>query len=138
MRTTTISAALLLGLTIPAHAQRVDAELTCAPTETEMEYRCTIELTSGGAPVEGAVFSVKPEMPAMPMAHNLRPVEATTTAEPGVYEVLLPVEMHGRWALRVEITEPSRDLIVLHEEFFPEEAQDGVLHGTEHGHGYRH
>ena len=51
-------------------------------------------------------------MPSMPMAHNVRPVQATAGPEAGTYRARLTLEMHGDWALRIDVTGPVRDRIV--------------------------
>lgn len=116
----------------PAFAQRYQAGAECAATETALAYNCTIRLTEGDAPVEGAVFEVRADMPEMPMAHNLPPVAAEPGEKPGIYRVPLQLEMDGRWTLRLEITSPRRDLVIVHQDFPPAEtAEDagGHTHG---------
>lgn len=114
-------AALALWLTAPAFAaERLDAVVDCATTETQLVYDCTIDLTQGGTPVEGAVFTVTPDMPTMPMAHNVEPVPARAGEAPGRYKVPLTLDMHGRWVLKLEISKPARDLLVIDHDFEPE------------------
>lgn len=129
MKTPIWSALLLVGLALPAQAQRMDAAVSCEPTDTRYEYACVLELTAAGEPVEGAEFSVKPDMPSMPMAHNIRSQPARPTDKPGAYAVVLPLEMYGEWALRVEVSAPERDLVVVTRHFGP----DGI---EENGHGH--
>ncbi|SDD26545.1 FixH family protein [Ruegeria marina] len=103
----------------PALADRMLAEVDCTATETVFAYDCAIHLSQAGAPVEGAEFTVKADMPEMPMAHNLAPVAAVPGGEPGSYTVPLTIEMFGRWMLRLEVNAPRRDVIVLDQEFIP-------------------
>lgn len=122
----------LLCAAVPALAQRFEAEADCAATDTPLAYDCVIHLTEGDAPVEGADFEVKADMPEMPMAHNVRPVPAEAAEEPGSYRVPLQLEMDGRWTLRLEITAPRRDVVILHQDFPPKEAAEdagGHTHG---------
>jgi hypothetical protein len=105
--------ATLSCLATPALADRILAEATCIPTDSEMRFSCEIALSQGGQPVEGATFTVKPDMPSMPMAHNMRPVPAETTDSPGIYSVHLHLEMLGEWTLTLDLTEPRRDRAVV-------------------------
>jgi hypothetical protein len=52
------------------------------------------------------------DMPSMPMAHNVRPVQAAAGQEAGTYRARLTLEMHGDWALRIDVTRPVRDRII--------------------------
>jgi YtkA-like len=107
---------LCMCATGQASAQgRAKAEVSCRPAGAELEYDCVIRLTDahGKAPVAGATITVGADMPSMPMAHNIRPVEAAPTADPGVYEVRLKLEMHGDWALRIEVRAPVRDRVIV-------------------------
>ncbi len=123
---------VLLCAAAPALAQRFDAEAVCAATDIALAYDCVIRLSAGGAPVEGAVLEVKADMPEMPMAHNVRPVPAEAAEEPGSYRVPLQLEMDGRWTLRLEITAPRRDVVILHQDFPPKEAAEDAG-GHKHG-----
>jgi hypothetical protein len=125
-----LAAALLLTLTVPALAERLAAEADCAATDDPLVYECVIEVAEGGAPLGGAAFTVKPDMPSMPMAHNIAPVAAEAGDAPGAYRVPLRLDMHGRWTLRLDFTAPRRDVIVIDHEFAP--AEDAAGHA---GHG---
>ena len=48
----------------------------------------------------------------MPMAHNAPPVTAIATGKPGNYHARLKLEMHGEWALTIDISGPLRDRLV--------------------------
>lgn len=134
MRRIVTVAAALAALTMPAEAQRLDAAADCEPTDNHLEYHCQITLfeAQSSAPVEDAEFVVKPEMPSMPMAHNVPPAAARALDEPGLYEAMFELEMMGEWALRLEISEPRRDIVVITRQFGATEA------GTDHGHGSDH
>lgn len=127
-----LTALLLTSGAVPALAQRLEAEAECSATDTPLEYECAIRLTTDGAPVDEAEFEVKADMPDMPMAHNLPPVPAEPGDVPGSYRVLLPLEMHGRWTLRLEISAPRRDLVIVDHEFLPD---DQPATSAGHGHG---
>ena len=92
-------------------AERAKAEVECAPTGKKLVYACSIALTGrkSGAPLEGAKLVVGADMPSMPLAHNVRPVTATPGDKPGMYTATIELEMHGEWALRLDVSGPTRD-----------------------------
>lgn len=109
---------LILGvLALPALAQAPRAELACAPAGTDYVYDCTIRLTRGGKPLEGAQVTVGADMPAMPMAHNVKAQKARPGTRPGEYSVRLDLEMLGEWAVKLRLRGPVRDQLILHYEF---------------------
>lgn len=99
--------------------KRVRATVICEPAEENLVYRCAIRLAdrNTGAPVTGAVVAITADMPAMPAAHHMRPIEAAPGDAPGTYQATLTLEMAGRWALRIKVTGPVVDQIVHIEEF---------------------
>ena len=107
-------AAFLLSLVL---AQTPHADLRCVPTGEDFVYDCTVTLTRGGRPLEGARITVGADMPSMPMAHNMRPAKATPGTKPGEYKARLDLEMLGEWAIKLRLDGPVRDLLVLHYEF---------------------
>lgn len=111
-----MKAALFVLLLVPAiaFAQRIDAGLECRFTGTDFVYDCAIRLGRGGAPLDGAQFTVAADMPSMPMAHNIRPVEASPSKTAGEYRVTLDLDMTGEWAVKLRLKAPVRDLVVLH------------------------
>lgn len=98
----------------PAADVRAKAEVACAPTARALEYDCTITLSDrrSGEPLAGLDVVLGAEMPSMPMAHNVRPAAATPTGAPGAYRARLALEMHGEWALRIDLTGAVRDRVV--------------------------
>jgi hypothetical protein len=106
--------ALLPGLAL---AQAPKADLRCKPTGTDFVYDCTIRVTRGGKPVEGARITVGADMPSMPMAHNIKPVKAQPAQAPGEYRAKLDLEMLGVWAVKLRLAGPVRDQLILHYEF---------------------
>ena len=116
----------LLAFAAPACAQRVQAELECRPAKGLLTYDCTIRLTRGGQPLEKAEVSVGADMPSMPMAHNLKPVKAKPGKKPGDYEARLDLEMAGEWAVKLRLSGPVRDQLVLHYEFDDKGARPAV------------
>ena len=109
--------AALLVSAAPAYAQRVQADLECKPAKGLLAYDCTIRLTRGGKPLEKVEVSVGADMPSMPMAHNIKPVQATAGAKPGEYRARLELEMNGEWAVKVRLSGPVRDQIIVKRTF---------------------
>jgi hypothetical protein len=110
----TLLAAALAALASPAAAQRLAADVDCKPTQHDLVYDCRIALMEAASrkPVAGADVSVGADMPSMPMAHNVKPVKAKPAKEPGLYTARLELEMHGEWALKLNVRSPVRDVIV--------------------------
>ena len=59
-------------------------------------------------------------MPSMPMMHNVRPVAATPGAQAGTYQARVTLEMHGDWALQLNLSGPLRDRVVTAMRFDPD------------------
>lgn len=112
MRATLFLVLGLWGATVSA--QRLDASLQCRFTGTDFIYDCAIHVSRGGAPVEGARFTVSADMPSMPMAHSIRPVTAVQAGVPGEYHATLALDMPGEWAIKLRLSAPLRDQLVLH------------------------
>jgi hypothetical protein len=100
-----------------ASAQSPKADLACRFTGADFVYDCAIRLTRGGMPLEGAQVTVGADMPSMPMAHNVKPVKARPSGAPGEYRARLDLEMLGVWAVKLRLSGPVRDQLVLHYEF---------------------
>ncbi len=109
--------ALVVGITLPAAAERPTGTLECKATGTDFAYACVIRLTQGGKPLQGVKVTLGADMPSMPMVHNVKPVTATATGEPGVYLATLDLEMHGLWAVKVRLAGAVRDQLILRYEF---------------------
>jgi YtkA-like len=107
--------AVLLAAGEGAAQTRAAAEVSCRPAAAKLQYDCTIKLIDrrSKAPLAGAAVSVGADMPSMPMAHNVRPAKAMPTAEPGAYQVRIALEMHGDWALRIDVAGPLRDRLIV-------------------------
>ena len=108
------SSAMLLASVSALAGERVAADVSCTPAAERLTYDCAIMLKGkkSGDPVEGAELVVKAEMPSMPLAHNVRPVQATPGAMPGHYTATLELEMQGEWALTLDVSGPTRDRVV--------------------------
>jgi hypothetical protein len=98
-----------------AHAQvRAKAEVACAPAGETLHYDCVIKLADArtGEPISGVTLSVGADMPSMPGMHNAPPVKATEQAEEGAYLARLVLEMHGDWAVRLDLSGTVRDRVI--------------------------
>lgn len=104
---TAIAAFALAFLASPVLAgERAAAEVTCEPTAEALVYSCTIAVTGrkSAEPVVAEALSVKADMPSMAMAHNIPPARAMPVeGKPGRYMAVLELEMHGEWALAIEV-----------------------------------
>lgn len=127
-----ISALLALPLTVGA-GDRAKAEIDCKATGDKLVYDCMIMLMDhkSGAPIPGASIVVKADMPSMPMAHNMAPIDAMAMGEPGSYRARIKLEMHGEWALTMDVSGPLRDRLV-------ERLQFGEMGAMKHGEGMTH
>ena len=107
---------LLLALSWPALAQEPRAGLRCKPTATDYVYDCTIRLTRGGKALPGLAVTVGADMPSMPRAHAVNPVDARPGKSPGAYEANLDLEMLGVWAVTLTLGGPlNRRLVLLYD-----------------------
>jgi len=108
---------ILLLLPQSTFAQRVQADLFCRFTGTDFVYDCVIRLTRRDQPLTGVQIVVGADMPSMPMAHNVAPVKAKPGRQAGEYEARLDLEMTGEWAVKLRLSGPLREQVVLHYEF---------------------
>src|SRR5262245_14185755 len=109
------TAALTVSRPETAHGQaRANAEVTCVSAGVILEYDCIIRLANArsGEPISEATLSVGADMPSMPGMHTVRPVKATEQSEKGVYKVRLELEMHGDWAVYLDLSGAVRDRVV--------------------------
>ncbi len=109
--------ALVASLIFPAGTQaeeRARADVECASTDQKLVYDCMIMLTGrkSGTTMDGVEFTVAADMPSMPMAHNVKPVKAMPTGEPGRYHARIELAMHGEWVLKMDVSSPARDTII--------------------------
>jgi hypothetical protein len=111
--------ALLVAATVSppetAFAQlRAKADVSCRPTSTALQYDCTFTLTNSRSsePLTGVTLTVGADMPSMPMMHNVRPVKAAPGEAAGTYLARLELEMHGDWAVQLNLSGPLRDRLV--------------------------
>jgi len=113
------SALLLILALLPcaALAQRAKADMTCTHTGTDFVYDCTFQITRNAKPLPDLTVIVGADMPAMPMAHNVKPVKARPGKTAGEYLARLDLEMPGEWAVKLRLSGPVRDVLVLHYTF---------------------
>lgn len=100
---------------------KAKAEVSCSATQKPLEYDCAIKLSDSrsGDALTGVDVTVGADMPSMPMAHNVKPVKATPGNEPGTYRAHIALEMHGDWAVKVDLAGKVRDRIVKSMRFEP-------------------
>lgn len=98
----------------PARAERMAVTVSCVPAEKPLVYDCTLTLAErdSGRMIVGAAAIVEADMPSMPLAHKVKPVELKPTDKPGVYTFRIELEMHGEWALKLRLSRPRMDVIV--------------------------
>lgn len=109
------TAVVLSVLSASAHAQvRAKADVTCKQANGPLQYDCVVKLIDarGNAPLTGVKLSIGADMPSMPGIHHLRPAEAVEDAEKGTYRARLRLDMHGEWALQLNLSGPVRDRVI--------------------------
>jgi hypothetical protein len=129
--------AAAIGLPAAAYAQtRAKADVTCRPSGTTLQYDCSIMLTNArtSEPLGGVTLTVGADMPSMPMMHNVRPVAATPGAQAGTYQARLTLEMHGDWALQLNLSGPLRDRVVTTFRFDPDKVAPAAKVPPRHKH----
>ena len=112
---TLVTVLLIFGYSsISFAADRAKVNIMCEPTSENLVYDCILKLLSkkSGAPLDGAMVMVKSDMPSMAMAHNLPIVNAVKGDKPGHYNARLHLQMHGDWALTIDISGPFRDRVI--------------------------
>jgi YtkA-like len=132
-----LAAAAIACLPGTALAQvRAKADVACRPTGATLEYDCHIALANSrtSEPLSGVTLMVGADMPSMPMMHNVRPVKAAPGADSGTYQARLALEMHGDWALQLNLSGPVRDRVVVNIRFDPDRAAPTVPSRARPGH----
>jgi hypothetical protein len=98
-------AGLAVLATMAAHAaDRAQATVACTPAGVWLAYDCTVKLTNAttGAPLQKAQLTIGADMPSKPLADKVAPVAAKATT-PGEYRAIVVLEVHGDWALRLNV-----------------------------------
>ena len=122
--------ALVASLIFPAGtqaAERARADVECTPTDQKLVYDCMIMLMGrkSSTAIDGVEFTVKADMPSMPMVHNVKPVKAMPTGKPGMYHVRIELQMYGEWALKMDVSSPARDTIIHKMHFGASKSESG-------------
>jgi hypothetical protein len=101
---------------------RARADVACKPTGKTLQYDCVIKLVNSRSnePLAGLNLTVGADMPSMPGAHAVRPVKAAEAKEAGTYQAQLLLEMHGDWALSLDLRGRIRDRVVKVMRFEPD------------------
>jgi hypothetical protein len=132
---TGVALVCLAGVAMAANI-RANADVTCRPASDKLQYDCVIRLTNArtSEPLTGITLTVGADMPSMPMMHNVRPVQATPGQEAGVYLARIVLEMHGDWALQLNMSGPVRDRVIKTMRFEPDGATPTSTPDTPAGH----
>ncbi|MCK0103239.1 FixH family protein [Pseudohalocynthiibacter sp. F2068] len=88
-------------------------QITRSESGLEYSYNFVITNLSSGEPVNGVVMEVTTDMPAMPGAHHMPAKIAEPSGEPGMYIATIDFDMPGKWTLKLNISEPYRDIVTL-------------------------
>ena len=105
--TTAIASVFVAG---SVFGQVTSTETSCVKIEGPLRYSCEVMLLQAGAPVSDARIVAGADMPTMPLAHNVRPVEAVESEQiQGQYTFEIEIEMFGEWRFIYDIFEPFRD-----------------------------
>lgn len=135
---TIVALAVMMALSSAAAAgERAKADVSCKATDEKLVYDCMIMLMKmkSGDPIVSAKIVVKADMPSMPMAHNVVPVNAMAMGKPGAYHARIKLQMHGEWALTMDVSGPLRDRLVKKMQFGKMGAGMG---GMKHSEGMKH
>ncbi len=111
-----IFAALALLAPLATMAQ-TRGDMLCKPSGRDLIYDCVFRLARTDQPVTGAQVTVAVEMPSMPGEHRQKPVKARPGKGPGEYIARLDLDMLGEWDLKLRVSGPVRDQLVLHCQF---------------------
>lgn len=112
-----------------AHAQaRAKADVSCKPGPQTLQYDCVIRVADArtSEPLSGLTLTIGADMPSMPGAHFVRPVVATEASDKGTYQARITLEMHGDWALQLNLSGTMRDRVVKVLRFDGDRVGEGV------------
>jgi hypothetical protein len=109
-----IAASVFIHTGTASAQMRAKADVTCTSAGEMLHYDCVIKLANArsGEPISGVTLSVGADMPSMPGVHNVRPVKADEQPEKGVYKARIVLEMHGDWAVRLDLSGTVRDRVI--------------------------
>ena len=93
---------------------RAKADVNCQPGTERLHYDCVLKLADSrtNTPLAGLGVTVGADMPSMAGAHAVRPVKAAEAEEKGTYKARLVLEMHGDWAVRLDLSGKLRDRVI--------------------------
>jgi hypothetical protein len=111
-----ILAALALLAPLATLAQ-TRGDMQCKPAGKDLIYDCVFRLARTDQPVSGAQLTVAAEMPSMPGEHRQKSIKARPGKGPGEYMARLDLDMLGEWDLKLRLSGPVRDQLVLHCQF---------------------
>jgi hypothetical protein len=98
-----------------AYAQvRARADISCTAAAEALQYDCIIKLVNSrtNEPLSGLTLTIGADMPSMAGAHSVRPVTAVEDSGKGTYRARIALEMHGDWALQLNLSGAIRDRVV--------------------------
>jgi hypothetical protein len=121
-------AAACLADAASAQSVRAKADVDCKPAGQLLHYDCVIKLMNAhtSEPLAGVTLMVGADMPSMPMMHNVRPVKAAPGVDSGTYQARIVLEMHGDWAIQLNLSGSMRDRVVANIRFDPDRATPTV------------
>ncbi len=101
-------------LSKPMRQVRAGADVACKQADGPLNYDCVVKLidAKSKAPLSGVTLSIGADMPSMPGVHHLRPAQAVEDTEKGTYRARLVLDMHGEWALQLNLSGPVRDRVI--------------------------
>lgn len=116
----------IFGATAGHTQSKLRADVHCQPTTEPLQYDCEIKLLDArtNRPLSGVGLSVGADMPSMPGMHHVAPVKAADASAEGMYRARLVLEMHGDWALQLNISGPTRDRLVKMLRFEPDRVSE--------------
>jgi hypothetical protein len=90
-------------------AAAFEVSLSCAPTQKSLVYRCDVQVLDKQlrAPICVHGGSINFDMPSMPMAHHIPPVQLNTDGEGKMKDWEVRLDMHGDWRVRVDVSGQS-------------------------------
>ena len=86
-------------------SRSLDVSVVCAPSNAVLVYRCSVRVRHAetGAPISVPTGSIKFDMPSMPMAHNIPPIELKTDSNGSMDGWTVKLDMLGKWRIRVDV-----------------------------------
>ena len=137
-----VTMAIAISATVFLHAgtaqaqARAKADVTCVSAGEMLHYDCVIRLANSksGEPISGVTLSVGADMPSMPGVHNVRPVNAEEQPEKGAYKARLVLEMHGDWAVRLDISGTVRERVIAMLRFEGDDVSEVKSSASRHKH----